>query len=111
MTLDTATTYSYMRMTEYDDFEAATELFKALASPTRLRILSALSEKPLCVHELTEILGVRQPLVSQHLRILRSAHLLAGQRNGKEIIYSLMDGHVSEIINDALTHSKEKTSK
>ena len=98
-------------MIEYEPFETATELFKALASPIRLRILHALSQQPLCVHDLTERLGLRQPLVSQHLRILRSARLLGGQRNGKEILYSLRDDHVSEIIQDALTHSREEKSR
>lgn len=89
--------------------EHAAELLKALANPLRLRIVLALRDGPRCVHELVESLGVTQPLVSQHLRVLRGAHLLSTERRGREIAYSLIDDHVLHIVADAITHAGERS--
>ncbi|KGM14203.1 ArsR family transcriptional regulator [Cellulomonas bogoriensis 69B4 = DSM 16987] len=86
---------------------AAAELFKALSSPARLRLLIELQRGPACVHELVQALGVSQSLVSQHLRVLRGAKLVSGDRRGKEIVYTLKDTHVSHLITDALAHAHE----
>jgi DNA-binding transcriptional ArsR family regulator len=48
-----------------------------------------------------------QPLVSQHLRILRGARLVGVERHGREAVYSLIDHHVAHIVVDAVNHSKE----
>ena len=60
-----------------------------------------------CVHELVEKLGAPQPLVSQHLRVLRGAGVVRGARRGREIAYSLVDEHVAHIVADAVTHARE----
>ena len=87
------------------------ELLKVLASPVRLGVILALDEHDeLCVHELTELLDVKQPLMSQHLRVLRSANLLVGRRSGKEVRYSISDHHVTHIVRDAITHAEEATT-
>jgi DNA-binding transcriptional ArsR family regulator len=66
------------------------ELFKALSDPTRLRLLKLLGGgRHLCVNALAKRLGVTQSAVSQHLRILRQAGLVAGSREGSFIHYSL----------------------
>lgn len=101
--------YAHIMMYASEDFEVAGELFKALANPLRLRILAELAEEPRCVHDLMELLAASQPLVSQHLRILRAARLVAGRRSGREMIYSLQDAHIAEIIQDALAHSMEES--
>ncbi len=82
-------------------------LFKALSSESRLVIVARLSQGPACVHELVEDLGLSQPLVSQHLRVLRSLDLVRGTRRGKEIAYTLADEHVGHMVRDALAHSVE----
>lgn len=89
------------------DANAAADLLKALANPLRLRIVMALEHGPRCVHELVDELEVAQPLVSQHLRVLRSAHLLKTERRGREIAYSLDDEHVLHIAADAIIHAGE----
>ena len=86
---------------------AAAELFRALAHPLRMGIVETLAETPRCVHEIVDALGVDQPLVSQHLRVLRSARVLRTERRGKEILYSLADRHVAHIVGDAITHVQE----
>lgn len=87
--------------------DAASELLKTLAAPVRLAILVELDQGPRCVHELVEILEVSQPLVSQHLRVLRSARLVESERRGREVTYSLADEHVAHIVHDAIRHTEE----
>jgi len=88
-------------------YQAAGELLKVLSAPARLAIVSELAEQPRFVHELVERLGMSQPLVSQHLRVLRGARLVGVQRQGREAVYSLADQHVAHIVADAVHHSKE----
>jgi ArsR family transcriptional regulator, zinc-responsive transcriptional repressor len=90
------------------DLQPAEELFKALASAQRIAILRELGRGPRCVHELAEALEVPQPRVSQHLRILRGARLVAATRRAQEVVYSLQDTHVAHIIEDAVHHSIER---
>jgi DNA-binding transcriptional ArsR family regulator len=88
------------------DVQAASELLTALASPVRLSIVTLLDEHgSRCVHQLVDALGVPQPLVSQHLRVLRSAGLVTGARRHREVDYRLVDGHVAHIVRDALAHA------
>ena len=89
-------------------FDAAGELLKVLAAPARLAIVMELADQPRFVHELVERLGLSQPLVSSHLRVLRGAHLVGVERHGREAAYSLADQHVAHIVVDAVQHSKEE---
>lgn len=89
------------------DLVAGAELLKALANPLRLMIVVELGRGPRCVHELVEALATAQPLVSQHLRVLRAARLVATERRGREIAYSLTDDHVAHIVGDAIHHAEE----
>ena len=88
-------------------YEAAGELLRALAAPLRIAIVTELDDGPRCVHELVESLGAPQPLVSQHLRVLRGAGVVRGQRRGREIAYSLTDGHIGRIVADAVSQAGE----
>ncbi|EEP71174.1 transcriptional regulator [Micromonospora sp. KC207] len=91
----------------YEAYEGAGELLRALAAPIRLAIVSELAQGERCVHELVEKLGAAQPLVSQHLRVLRGAGVVRGSRRGREIAYALVDGHVAHIVADAVSHAGE----
>src|SRR3954470_15473104 len=51
-------------------YDAASELLRALTAPVRLALVDALADGPRCVHELVDALGITQPLVSQHLKVL-----------------------------------------
>jgi DNA-binding transcriptional ArsR family regulator len=95
-----------MRPTD-GDFDLATELLKALANPLRMAIIVELTGGARCVHELVEAVAASQPLVSQHLRVLRQAHLVVTKRRGREIAYSLTDEHVAHIVADAINHAQE----
>ncbi|CAN5316952.1 metalloregulator ArsR/SmtB family transcription factor [soil metagenome] len=88
--------------------DGASELLKALSAPLRISIVLQLQDRgPLCVHELVEALEVAQPLVSQHLRILRAAAIVRGDRRGREVVYALTDEHVGHIVADAVAHAEE----
>lgn len=89
------------------EFEDAAELFRCLSSPVRVAIIQRLTTDEACVHELVEELGLPQPLISQHMRILRGADLVTRSRRGREVTYTLADEHVAHIVRDALSHSTE----
>ena len=79
-----------------DEIEELAEIFKALSDPTRLRLVKLLSEclpgecrRALCVNALAHRVGVTQSAVSQHLRVLRQAGLVQGERRGHFVHYSL----------------------
>ena len=85
--------------------QAASSLLSALAAPMRLSIVASLLEHgSRCVHQLVDELGAPQPLVSQHLRVLRGARLVVGERRHREVHYTLVDRHVGHIVRDALEH-------
>lgn len=65
------------------------ELFKILATDTRLEIIELLKGGPQRVNDIAAALGVSQSAVSQHLRILKQAGLVRGEREGYYIPYSL----------------------
>jgi ArsR family transcriptional regulator, zinc-responsive transcriptional repressor len=87
--------------------EAMGELFRALATPVRLLIVVELAASPRSVGELVDALGVSQPLVSQHLRVLRAARLVAADQRRRERVYRLLDDHVRHIVGDAAQHVAE----
>ena len=85
----------------------AGDLLRALAAPVRIAIVLQLRESPRCVHDLVDALGVTQPLISQHLRVLKSAGVVHGDRHGREVLYSLVDDHLAHIVVDAVEHAEE----
>lgn len=87
---------------------AAGELLRALAAPVRIAIVLQLREAQRCVHELVDALGVAQPLISQHLRVLKAAGVVRGERHGREVVYRLVDEHLSHIVVDAVAHVEEE---
>lgn len=87
---------------------AAGELLRALAAPARIAIVLSLQQQGKCVHELVGELGFSQPLVSQHLRVLKDAGVVRGSRSGREIMYELVDDHLAHIVNDAVLHAAER---
>ncbi|GAA4876970.1 metalloregulator ArsR/SmtB family transcription factor [Saccharopolyspora cebuensis] len=85
----------------------AGELLRALAAPVRIALVLQLRTSERCVHELVDALGVAQPLISQHLRVLKSAGVVYGERHGREVVYRLVDEHLAHIVVDAVAHAEE----
>ena len=83
------------------------ELFKVFGDSTRIKILYALSERELCVCDISELLGVSQTAISHQLRVLKGAKLVKYRREGKNVFYSLDDDHVRSIINQGMEHVEE----
>jgi len=72
--------------------EAFVRVMKALSDPNRVKILKMLQEKNLCVCEMRAALGVAQPTVSKHLKILENAGLVKSYKDGLWVNYHLTDG-------------------
>ncbi|MDO5084609.1 helix-turn-helix transcriptional regulator [Arachnia propionica] len=89
------------------DYEPVAVFFKALANPVRAAIVHLLSTEERTVGQLVEDLGLAQPLVSQHLRVLRGASMVATRRQGQEIWYRICDQHIAHVLGDALNHTRE----
>jgi len=83
------------------------ETFRALADPTRVKIVSALARQELCVCDLTKLLGVTQSAVSHQLRVLRNLRLVKYRRDGKSAYYSLDDHHIETLLAEGIKHAKE----
>jgi ArsR family transcriptional regulator, nickel/cobalt-responsive transcriptional repressor len=79
---------------------------QALATPSRLLILSELRQGPLAVTELADAIGMEQSAVSQQLRLLRNLGLVTGTRSGRSIVYSIYDNHVAQLLDEAIYHSE-----
>ena len=76
----------------------ASEVFKALSDPTRIKIVEALRGGEVCACEFVSVTGRAQPTVSQHLGVLEDAGVVKSRRDGKRILYSLSDERVVTII-------------
>lgn len=90
-----------------DAFTKAAAVFHAAGDPERLRTLAELARGERCVSELAATFGVGMSTVSQRLRVLRAEHLVDRRREGKHVYYRLADGHVAELIGNALEHASE----
>jgi ArsR family transcriptional regulator len=76
----------------------AVATLKVLANPERLLLLCQLSQGELCVSELEEALGIRQPTLSQQLGVLRGEGVVNTRRDGKHIYYSVADAKVLQVL-------------
>jgi ArsR family transcriptional regulator len=86
-------------------------LFRALADPTRLRLLNLIADREICVCYFVEILRISQPKVSRHLAYLRRAGIVASRREGKWMHYRLVvpkDEVAASILRETLSHLKKK---
>src|SRR5712691_4171898 len=86
-------------------------LFRALADPTRLRLLNLIADREICVCYFVEILGLSQPKISRHLAYLRRAGIAAARRQGRWMHYRLVapqDPVASSILKETLKHLREK---
>ncbi|MCE0540524.1 metalloregulator ArsR/SmtB family transcription factor [Kineosporia rhizophila] len=81
---------------------------QALATPSRLLILTELRQGPRAVSDLAEAVGMEQSAVSHQLRLLRNLDLVVGTRAGRSIVYSLYDNHVAQLLDQAIYHSEHR---
>ncbi len=80
------------------------QFFKALGDPTRLKVLFCMREGEICVHDISILLNISQPRVSNQLRYLRQEKLVKTRKTGNQVFYSLDDEHIEEIISVGCDH-------
>lgn len=83
------------------------QIFKILGDSTRAKILYALSQKELCVCDISTLLNMTHSAVSHQLRVLRSSNLVKFRKEGKIVYYSLADKHVVKLIDMGIKHVEE----
>jgi len=84
---------------ERNQAEAGAALLSAIADPTRLSIISMLaaSGEAVCVCDITDSFTLGQPTISHHLRIMREAGIISGDKRGKWVYYSLVQSKYHEV--------------
>ncbi len=82
------------------------ETMQALATPSRVRILSRLGAGACSVGQLASDVSMEQSAVSQQLRVLRHLGLVVGAREGRNVIYALHDDHVRTLLAEAVFHTE-----
>lgn len=80
--------------------------FQVLADPTRIRIIHALSRGELCVCDLAHVLRMSMSAISHQLRRLRDLRLVKYRYEGRMAFYSVEDGFIKQMLEDAVKHEK-----
>lgn len=88
-----------LRSGEVQTFKAG--FFRALAHPVRIGILEVLLRGERSVQELQEALGVDQPVVSQHLAVLRAKNIVASRKEGTTVRYAVRDPLIGDLLDVA----------
>ncbi len=84
------------------DFSKEADILRTIGHPVRLKIVVGLLESECCVKDIWECMELPQPVVSQHLSILKSRGIVSAKREGNRIQYSVKDPFVSKIIKDCI---------
>ena len=88
--------------------QALADTFRILGDPTRVRIVDALASGQLCVHEISEHIGISESAVSHQLRLMRSMRIVRARREGRCVYYTLDDQHVLDLFQQGLRHVSEE---
>ncbi len=83
------------------------EFFKALADPSRLRLLSALTQRELCVSDLAALVEMSESAVSHQLRSLRALRLVRYRKEGRKVFYALDDRCILTLYQTVSAHLAE----
>jgi DNA-binding transcriptional ArsR family regulator len=95
-----------LELLSQDTARSVAETMQALATPSRVRILSRLALGDCSVGELAGAVAMEQSAVSQQLRVLRHLGLVVGERAGRQVIYALHDDHVRALLTEAISHTE-----
>lgn len=83
-------------------FQASSDLFKILAHPARLAILSILRDGEQCVCHMEAMLKLRQAYISQHLKVLKDAEIVSDRRDGWNMYYRVVRPEIFEVMDTML---------
>ena len=95
------------KLTHDETLDDLAEFFKVLGDFTRVKILSCLQIKEMCVCDIATTVDMTKSAVSHQLRVLRQSKLVKARKAGKEVYYSLDDDHINKIFECGLTHVTE----
>jgi DNA-binding transcriptional ArsR family regulator len=90
-----------------DDAVQLAEIFRLMGDASRLRIILACLDEPICVSDIAGATRLSPSLVSHHLRLLRAARVLRAERQGRQVFYAAADQHVRTVITDMVAHVGE----
>ncbi len=90
------------------EYAHAAEIYRALGDPTRVKIIDELLHQELCTSDLAEIIGASEPVVSQHLRLLRALRVVTSHRHGQRVFYALDDDHVRDLLSLTMAHVRDR---
>lgn len=90
--------------------ETGAATFRMLSDPTRLHILWLLTQGPADVTSLVEQTGASRTSVSQHLAKLRFSGLVSTRKNSRHVVYSIVDGHLSRLVEEGINHADHRVS-
>ncbi|MFS0821942.1 ArsR/SmtB family transcription factor [Bacillus sp. 1P02SD] len=93
--------HSFLSQTTIDE---ASRIFKALADPTRIKILYLLSQEECSVNHIAEVLEMSQSAVSHQLSLLRNLRLVTYRREGNTFLYTYDDEHVITLLHQVIHH-------
>ncbi|MEU6757836.1 metalloregulator ArsR/SmtB family transcription factor [Streptomyces sp. NPDC046685] len=91
--------------------DQAVAVLKAVADPTRYRLLWALCRREMAVSEMAELVGAHVAAVSQHLARLRGAGLVVTRREGTRIFYRVAGGHVRPLLEETWLAARESVGE
>lgn len=90
------------------EIEAISNIYKVLGEKNRLGIVYSLEKYgSLCVHQLSHLLSASQSLISHQLKTLREAKIVSTSKRGNEVVYSLIDEHIVQLLKMAKEHIRE----
>ncbi|MEL6381499.1 MAG: metalloregulator ArsR/SmtB family transcription factor [Cyanobacteria bacterium J06626_18] len=90
-----------------DQAQRMAEFFSALSDPHRLKLLSALAQQELCVCDLAAAVKMGESAVPHQLRVLKAHRLVKYRRRGRNVYYSLADGHIVSLYQEVAEHLEE----
>jgi len=99
------------QMPEERAFERVAGFYKIMSDPTRCKLIFALQGQEMCVCDLANVLSMTKSSISHQLAKMRERGVLKCRREGKEVYYSLDDGHVSDVFSITMAHIKHKAEE
>ena len=99
--------YVKPKMPREEEINKLSVFFKVFGDSTRLKVLSALDIREMCVCDIAALLKTTKSAVSHQLATLKQSNLVSFRREGKVIFYSLADDHIRKILEYGVEHINE----
>ena len=91
-------TRTKLKLTDLDSLGEAAECLRTLAHPHRLRMIQMLLQGRFTVGELAEACDIPSHMASEHLRLMQRSGLLAAEKDGRFVYYSIVEPHLGDIL-------------